>query len=113
MLTEECATPQVISKSFGIQSYSNCFFIGCFDVFLERKQSVERRPSNERKPGLERKPSLEKRASVDDFSKPAQGALDVEFAKSLREFFREARDIQNGMKDMRDYGKVNADKDIL
>ena len=33
------------------------------------------------------------------------GGLDVEFAKSLRDFFKEVKDVQTGIKDMTDYGK--------
>ena len=60
-----------------------------------------------RKRSIERKPSLDRKQSADDITKPPPAAgLDVEFAKSLRDFFREVRDIQTGMKDMREYGKL-------
>jgi hypothetical protein len=34
----------------------------------------------------------------------SQTGLDVDFAKALRDFFQEMKDIQNGFKDMRDFG---------
>ena len=46
---------------------------------------------------------------MDDLSKPpaAAASLDVEFAKSLRDFFRDVRDVQNGMRDMKEYGNYH------
>lgn len=38
-------------------------------------------------------------------SESGHAGLDVEFAKALRDFFRDARDVQNGIKEMRDYGR--------
>ena len=48
---------------------------------------------------------MDRKLSADDVAKPTPAVgLDVDFAKSLRDFFREAREIQNGMHEMREYG---------
>ena len=55
-----------------------------------------------------RRRSTDRKQSVDDLSKPpAAASLDVEFAKSLRDFFRDVRDVQNGMRDMKEYGNYH------
>ena len=69
------------------------------------ESSTQRKRSVERKPSIERKPSMDRKLSADDVAKPTPAVgLDVDFAKSLRDFFREAREIQNGMHEMREYG---------
>ena len=59
-----------------------------------------------------RRRSTERKQSVDDLSKPpaAAASLDVEFAKSLRDFFRDIRDVQNGMRDMKEYGNYHGSR---
>jgi len=37
----------------------------------------------------------------------SQGGMDLEFAKSLRDFFRDIRVVQTGFKDMKDYCKLH------
>lgn len=43
-------------------------------------------------------------ARKSSISSMAQAGLDVDFAKALRDFFIEMKDIQNGFKEMRELG---------